>query len=76
VNPAVQVTTYMPGVGPEPQAPARQLHAGTAGAAPASSDTEVVHAARMVERDVLLVLTETHNAAWVLRHSNRVTDRS
>jgi phosphohistidine phosphatase len=49
----------------------RPTVAGPTGTAPASTDTEVVHAANMIERDVLLVLTDTHNAAYVLRQSNR-----
>jgi hypothetical protein len=48
----------------------------SAGAVPASSDTEVVHTGRMVEHDVLLVLADTHHAARALRPGNRVTDRS
>jgi hypothetical protein len=51
--------------------------AGRVGAAPASSDIEVgAHCHRTVEREVVLVHTDTHHAARVLRQASKLTDRS
>jgi len=50
--------------------------ADTAGAAPASADTDVMHAAGMIEREILLVLTDTHTAAYMLSYPNRSPDRN
>jgi hypothetical protein len=53
--------------------------AGRVGAAPASSDSDIevgAHCHRTVEREVVLVHTDTHHAARVLRQASKLTDRS